>query len=163
MAVAIETGPRATGGTRTLGGRQTRPSLAGITGRRRFIYLTVLNALAIAAALTLAEIAFRWLWNPKYWIHTRQLARWIGPDRGGQEMVAGHDLPGRQLRVSDRVPHQCAGISSQDRRRPGARPYRIAFVGDSFTEGMQVPYEATFCARLERLLNQSNSARPSCL
>ena len=25
-------------------------------------------------------------------------------------------------------------------------PYRIAFVGDSFTEAMQVPYDASFCA-----------------
>ena len=29
---------------------------------------------------------------------------------------------------------------------PTEHPYRIAFVGDSFTEGMQVEYDKTFCA-----------------
>jgi hypothetical protein len=39
-------------------------------------------------------------------------------------------------------------------------PYRIAFVGDSFTEAMQVPYDASFCARLERLLNLDHPPQP---
>jgi hypothetical protein len=38
------------------------------------------------------------------------------------------------------------------------RDYRIAFVGDSFTEGMQVEYEKTFCALIERGLAD---ARPN--
>src|SRR5262249_33776925 len=48
------------------------------------------------------------------------------------------------------------------RARPGPvpiSPYRIAFVGDSFTEGMQVAYDATFEARLEKLLAPPDGVR----
>ena len=46
---------------------------------------------------------------------------------------------------------------------PATRAYRIAFVGDSFTEGMQVAYESTFCARLEKLLAPADGSRaPVC-
>ena len=38
-------------------------------------------------------------------------------------------------------------------------PYRIAFVGDSFTEGMQVSSEATFAAHLESLLTPPAHSR----
>src|SRR5262249_46944648 len=43
---------------------------------------------------------------------------------------------------------------------PAQRTYRVAFVGDSFTEGMHVPYDSTFCCRLQRLLNQHHSGPP---
>src|SRR5271157_5270860 len=49
------------------------------------------------------------------------------------------------------------------RARPGpsgtGSPYRIAFVGDSFTEGMQVDYDKTFCALIERGLAGSVPGR----
>src|SRR5262249_60749320 len=43
--------------------------------------------------------------------------------------------------------------------RKTGHPVRIAFVGDSFTEAMQVPYDSTFCARLERVWNQEAPGR----
>ena len=45
---------------------------------------------------------------------------------------------------------------------PTEHPYRIAFVGDSFTEGMQVEYDKTFCALIEHgLAGRGKAARSS--
>ena len=75
-------------------------------------------------------------------------------DRGREEVVAEHDLSRRRIRVPPHVPHQCHGISCPTRTR-GCRPsLSHRFRGRLFTEAMQVPYDSTFCARLERLLNQ---------
>ena len=83
----------------------------------------------------------------------------VRADRSRQEVVARHELSGREQRVSHRVSHQCKGIPSQARRRARRNAFRIAFVGDSFTEAMQVGYDSSFCARLEKLLAPPDGSR----
>ena len=58
-----------------------------------------------------------------------------------------------EFRVEFRT--NATGYRARPAPDPAPHPYRIAFVGDSFTEGMQVAYESTFCARLERCSNQN--------
>ena len=133
--------------------RESRAGRAEESLRKRAAFLLLINLVVFSLGLLIAEVGFRLFWNPRYWIHLSRLLDRLGPDRGGEEVVARYRVHGRRVRVPHRVPHQCLGLSCRPRADDGRSPYRIAFVGDSFTEAMQVPYESSFCARLESLLN----------
>ena len=155
MSVAIETSERVASGPRS----RPRLRLAGITGRKRIASVALLNGLALSAGFLLAEIAFRWLWNPKYWIHTGSLFVGSGQTEAGKKWWpdTSYWVDSSEFRLEFRT--NALGYRARPDVVHSSDPYRIAFVGDSFTEGMQVPYDATFCARLEGLLNQSASPR----
>jgi hypothetical protein len=130
-----------------------------ISRRRRLIYLAVAYPLAFAACVLIAEVAFRLFWNPKYWVHTNRLSVGSGQTEAGKKW-----WPDTVYRVDSSEFQLSFHTNSQGyRARPDAvrdpHPYRIAFVGDSFTEGMQVPYESTFCARIEAIFNQDAPPR----
>ena len=74
-----------------------------------------------------------------------------GMTTAGRKYLAGFDLSGstaRSSRFGSRPTRRVTGRAPS--RRGRANPYRIAFVGDSFTEGMQVEYDKTFCDLIER-------------
>jgi hypothetical protein len=106
-----------------------------------------------------AEAGFRMFWNPKYWIRSE---RWL---IGSGNTEAGHKWwPETTYRMESsefRVRFRTNALGYRARPEPPrtARPYRIAFVGDSFTEGMQVSYDKTFCALIERGLAGSSTDR----
>jgi hypothetical protein len=117
------------------------------------IYIT-----AITLCFLAAEIGFRLFWNPKYWIHTNRLLVGSGQTEAGKKW-----WPDTKYLVESNEFHTEFRTNSKGyRARPAPPPardaYRIAFVGDSFTEGMQVAYESTFCARLEKLLEPADGS-----
>jgi hypothetical protein len=118
-----------------------------------------MNAVAFATAILASEGLFRLLWSPRYWIHCD---RWLVGS--GQTEVGKKWWPNTTYSVEGaefRLPFQTNASGYRARPEP-VQPgpaYRVAFVGDSFTEAMQVPYDSTFCARLERRLNEADASR----
>ena len=91
---------------------------------------------------------------------------WSGRDRprrarsGGLTRLTWSTAPSFVLEFRTNV----RGLSRQaGTRSRSPHPYRIAFVGDSFTEAMQVAYESTFCARLETSVEPESSDDAGCL
>jgi hypothetical protein len=135
------------------------PAGAGLTRRKRLAFFLLANVVLFPAYFLIAEVAFRLFWIPRYWIHTDRLM--VG---SGQTEVGKKWWPGTIYRVDGsefRTVFATDALGYRTRPEPETfiHPYRIAFVGDSFTEAMQVPYEASFCARLEGLLNEDAPAR----
>ncbi len=142
--------------------RTTSPAPAGarLSRRKRVAFFLLANLLLFPAYFLIAEMAFRLFWSPRYWIHTDRLV--VG---SGQTEVGKKWWPDTTYRVDGsefRTVFATNALGYRTRPVPATarNPYRIALVGDSFTEAMQVPYEASFCARLEGLLNEAPAARP---
>jgi hypothetical protein len=131
-----------------------------ISGRKRRIYLVMTSLGALLISLAVSEIAFRLFWNPRYWIHTNRWFVGSGQTEAGKKWWPDtiYRVESSEFTVEFRT--NGLGYRARPARMPASHPYRVAFVGDSFTEGMQVEYDSTFCARLERLLNQRDSTRP---
>jgi hypothetical protein len=109
----------------------------------------ILAGCGIAMALTVLEVAVRWLhlapdrfWEPDPILGVRLIPDsrgwWTQEDR---EFVVPVHINRQGLRD---VEHQYA-------KPPGV--FRILVVGDSFVEALHVPLEATFSRRLEQALN----------
>jgi hypothetical protein len=135
------------------------PARARLSRRKRVAFLLVANLMLFPAYYLVAEVAFRLFWSPRYWIHTNGLM--VG---SGQTAVGKKWWPSTTYRVDGsefRTVFRTNALGYRARPEPisADHPYRIAFVGDSFTEAMQVPYEASFCARLEGLINQEAPKR----
>jgi hypothetical protein len=131
-----------------------------ISRRRRLVYLGLVYPLGFAACFLIAEVAFRLFWNPKYWVHTNRLPVGSGQTEAGKKWWPDtlYAVDSSEFRLSFRTNGQ--GYRARPDPIDVSHPYRIAFVGDSFTEGMQVPYECTFCSRLEAALNNDAPPRP---
>jgi hypothetical protein len=124
-------------------------------GKSRLRLVLLLNLTIFSVAFMLAEAGFRCFATPRYWIHTDKLLVGSGQTRAGKKL-----WPDTLYRVDSSEFHAIfqtnhAGYRARPGSPPGQSAYRIAFVGDSFTEGMQVNAEATFCARIERALNEA--------
>jgi hypothetical protein len=146
-------------GSRSSGATLTQPTRS-ISRRRRLAYLAVVYPLGFAACFLIAEVAFRLFWNPKYWVHTNRWPVCSGQTEAGKKWWPDtvYAVDSSEFRLSFRTNGQ--GYRARPDSIRGSHPYRVAFVGDSFTEGMQVPYESTFCARLEAALNDDAPPRP---
>jgi hypothetical protein len=123
-------------------------------------YLAVIYLVAFSACFLITEVAFRLLWNPRYWIHTGRLIVGSGQTKAGKKWwpETTYLVDSSEFRLEFQT--NALGYRARPATLPVSHPYRVAFVGDSFTEGMQVSYDSTFCARLERLLNKYESGRP---
>jgi hypothetical protein len=117
------------------------------------IYFTILFV-----CFLLAEIGFRLFWNPKYWIHTGRLIVGSGQTEAGKKWWPETNYSVESSEFRTEFGTNAAGYRARPGRAPSS-PFRIAFVGDSFTEGMQVSYDATFVARLEKLLASPEAGR----
>ena len=128
--------------------------------RKRVVLLVLVNVLVFSAGFLIAEVAFRLFWNPRYWIHTGRLLVGSGQTEGGKKWWPSttYKVDGSEFRTEFHT--NARGYRARPEPITAAHPYRIALVGDSFTEAMQVRYRDSFCARLERLLNQDAPARP---
>lgn len=143
----------------------TRKEMPATTGtkrprRRRAAFLVLVNLVVFSAGFLVAEVAFRLFWSPRYWIHTGRLAVGSGQTEAGKKWWPDttYRVDGSEFRTVFRT--NAMGYRARSEPAPAGHPYRIAMVGDSFTEAMQVPYESAFCARIERLLNRDAAARP---
>ena len=153
MSVACEVRPASAVGSRTLLPQRRAPRA------RRLTCLVMTNLLVFAACWLVAELGFRLFWSPKYWIHTNRLLIGSGQNEAGKKWWpdTSYAVDSSEFHVLFRT--DAHGYRARPQRSLARHPLRVAFVGDSFTEGMQVPYEATFCARLENLLNQGDQTR----
>jgi hypothetical protein len=140
----------------------------------------LLNLVAFSLAFLLAEAGFRSFSNPRYWIHTNRLLVGSGQTHAGKKWWPDtrYQVDSSEFRTvfqTNRAGYRARsgapasanvgnGMNSVLRSEAGApadaNVDRIAFVGDSFTEGMQVDAESTFCARIERILSQSGGQEP---
>ena len=128
--------------------------------RKRAALLVAVNLLVFSAVFLVAEVAFRLFSSPRYWIHTSRLLIGSGQTEVGKKWwpSTNYVVDGSEFRTEFHT--NALGYRARPQPATADHPYRIAFVGDSFTEAMQVPYEASFCARLEGLLNQDAPPRP---
>ncbi|MGO9466845.1 MAG: hypothetical protein ACLQIB_07100 [Isosphaeraceae bacterium] len=154
MAVSTRTARAARPGSRGLSVQAANSS------RRRAGLLVLLNLVAFSLAFVAAEAGFRAFSNPKYWIHTDQLLVGSGTTHAGKKW-----WPDTRFRVDSSEFHAVFLTNHAGyRARPGGPTSqdacRIAFVGDSFTEGMQVDAQSTFCARIERIWSQGAARGP---
>lgn len=123
------------------------------------MYTAAIYAAGFTLCFVAAEIAFRVFWNPKYWIHTDGLLVGSGQSEAGKKW-----WPSTHYRVESSEFHtefrtNASGYRARLGPVPATDAYRIAFVGDSFTEGMQVECASTFCSRLEKLLAPADGSR----
>jgi hypothetical protein len=127
--------------------------------RRRIALLVTVNLVTFTIAVFIAEAAFHLFWSPRYWIHCDRLLIGSGQTEVGKKWWPDttYQVESSEFRVEFRTNE--SGYRARPTPLTADHPYRIAFVGDSFTEAMQVPYPATFCAQLEGLLNHGAAAR----
>jgi GDSL-like lipase/acylhydrolase family protein len=123
--------------------------------RKTLRFVLLANLLIFCAMALVGEVGFRLFWNPKYWIQCENWVVGCGQTSAGKKWWpdATYRIESREFRVRFRTNH--LGYRARPQAPRTARPLRIAFVGDSFTEGMQVEYERTFCALIERELADS--------
>jgi lysophospholipase L1-like esterase len=139
------------------GSRQRARSLSR---GKRLRCLVVFNLLAWSTTIAIAETSLRLFSTSKYWVHTNHFLVGSGQTEAGKKWWPNttYSVDGCEFSLKFRTNGQ--GYRALPATTTGGPPYRIAFVGDSFTEGMQVASESTFCVRIERLLNESNPQRP---
>jgi hypothetical protein len=135
------------------------PAGSKLSRRKRVAFFVLANLLLSPAYFLIAEVTFRLFWSPRYWIHTDRLMVGSGQTEVGKKWWPDttYRVDGSEFRTVFRT--NALGYRARPELVPADRPYRIALVGDSFTEAMQVSYEVSFCARLERLMNQDASER----
>jgi hypothetical protein len=121
-------------------------------------WLLLLNLIVWTTTVVIVEISLRLLATTRYWVHTNQLLVGSGQTPAGKKWWPNtkYLVDSREFNLEFRTNAQ--GYRARPEPTVPGAACRIAFVGDSFTEGMQVAYESTFCARVERLLNQSSRA-----
>ncbi len=138
------------------------PARARMSRRKRLAFFVAGNLIALFGTFVVVEVAFRLFARPRYWMHTERLMVGSGQTNVGRKWWPNttYIVDGTEFRTVFRT--DAMGYRAAPRPVPPAseHAYRLAFVGDSFTEAMQVSYEATFCDRLEALLNQDAAARP---
>ena len=123
--------------------------------RKRAAFLLLINLVVFSAGLAAGRGRLPAVLEPPILDSLEPPADRLGPDRGGEEVVARIPCTrsnGSEFRTEFRT--NAAGYRARPEPMTADHPYRIAFVGDSFTEAMQVSYESSFCARLEGLLNR---------
>lgn len=137
----------------------TRGSCRPLSVGRKLAYLALANLTLLCLTAALAEVLLRWCWTPRYWVHAQTGLVGSGHDAAGKKWWPNslYRLESPEFDVPFRT--DAHGY----RAHPGGVPAhaaRIAFVGDSFTEAMQVATDDTFVSRLEWCLNKQGSAVP---
>lgn len=121
--------------------------------------MLVANAAIFALVVSIGEVALRLFWNPVYWVRCEGWVFGSGHSEAGKKWSPGatYEVRSREFRTRFRVD----ALGYRARREPPrtADPYRVAFVGDSFTEAIQVADDETFVARIERGLAASGPGR----
>lgn len=129
-----------------------RPSLrlVKVAARSRWGRLVLVNLVVFGAVALVCEVTFRLFWRPTYWVSTDRWLVGSGQTRAGKKWWPETDylLESPEFRVHFRTDDR--GYRARPSPPRTADPYRIAFVGDSFTEAMQVEYDHSFVARIER-------------
>jgi hypothetical protein len=117
--------------------------------RKRFAVLAMINLVLLATAAVAAEVSFRLCWHPNYRLCCERWLVGSGMTTAGRKYWPNSTYRIESREFNLRFQTNAQGYRSRPRPARTEHPYRIAFVGDSFTEGMQVEYDKTFCALIE--------------
>jgi hypothetical protein len=117
---------------------------------QKLCLLLAINLASFASLGLLGEVGFRLFWNSRYWVSCERWVFGSGQTRAGFKWWP--DTTYRNESTEFRIRFRTNALGYRARPEPPrtAHPYRIAFVGDSFTEAKQVEYGETFCALIER-------------
>jgi hypothetical protein len=107
------------------------------------------NSILLAGIALVGEVGLRLFWHPKYSIRCESWLAGSGMTTAGRKYWPNSTYRIESLEFNVRFQSNSLGYRARPEPAPKAAPYRIAFVGDSFTEGMQVEYEKTFCHLIE--------------
>jgi hypothetical protein len=126
--------------------------LAALSAGKKLMLLAGVNLVFFTVLLVVGEVGFRLFWHPKYSLKCERLFFGSGITTAGRKYLpdATYTISSPEFRIRFRT--SAKGYRARPEPPRTADPYRIAFVGDSFTEGMQVEYDQTFCALIERRL-----------
>jgi hypothetical protein len=127
--------------------RSGRPTKA-----RKLGLVLLANLMMFSLTGLLAEVGFRLFWHPRCWAHAENWLLGSGEDRAGRKWWPNSAYRMESNEFLVRFRSNAQGYRARPDPSLTATPYRIAFVGDSFTEAKQVDYDQTFVALLEREL-----------
>jgi hypothetical protein len=113
----------------------------------------LINIVILSATALAGEVCLRLFWEPAYQIRCDRLLVGSGMTTAGRKYwpSSSYRIESQEFKV--RFSTNAQGYRARPKPPRTEHPYRIAFVGDSFTEGMQVEYEKTFCALIELALD----------
>jgi hypothetical protein len=126
---------------------------------KRLAVLATVNLFFLAITVLVGEVSLRLFWHPKYQIRCDRWLVGCGMTTAGRKYWPNstYRIESREFNV--RFQTNARGYRARPEPTPTDHPYRIAFVGDSFTEGMQVEYDKTFCALIEHGLAGAGQGR----
>jgi hypothetical protein len=141
------------------------PARRGLSAGARWRVLALINLAGLAALAAAGEAWLWWSGGGTYWVRCEGWR--VGSGRTGAGVKWWPETTYRIESGEFRARFRTNARGYRARPEPGpspataanARPFRVAFVGDSFTEGMQVDQAATFCARIERGLSGASAGR----
>lgn len=133
--------------SRSPGAMGVRPG-QGAMARKVRLVLTA-NLLVFTMAGLLTEVGFRLFWHPRDWVYCESWLVGSGAGRAGPKWWPNttYRIEGREFSVRFRSDAQ--GYRARPAPPRTADPFRIAFVGDSYTEAKQVEYDQSFVDLLE--------------
>ncbi len=119
---------------------------------RKLVWIVATNLVLFAACGLVAEVALRWCWTPRYWVHAQGWRVGSGLDAAGKKWWPDTTYVLESPEFAVRFTSNALGYRAHPGPPAPAGTDRIAFVGDSFTEAMQVETDQTFVASLEQAL-----------
>jgi hypothetical protein len=149
----------AAAGFRAIAKNRTGWSLAQMSASKKIAALAVINLFVLAVAVVVAEIGFTLFWQPNYRIRCERWLVGCGMTPAGRKYWPDSTYTIESTEFHARFQTNAQGYRARTKPTRTKHPYRVAFVGDSFTEGMQVEYDKTFCALIERGLGEEWQGR----
>jgi hypothetical protein len=139
-------------------GRVSRRMDRRVLGRKvRVALLAYLLVFTVTALI--AEAGLRLFWHPRYWVHCMNWLVGSGEDRAGRKWWPDTTYQAESNEFWVRFHTDARGYRARPELPRTAHPYRVAFVGDSFTEAKQVDDDQTFVSLLERGLAERAGGR----
>jgi hypothetical protein len=126
---------------------------------QRLGLLAAINLALLVALGLVGEVGFRLFWNTRYWVSCERWVFGSGQTRAGFKWWPETTYRNQSREFSIRFRTNALGYRARPEPPRTANPYRIAFVGDSFTEAKQVEYGQSFCALIERGLDGAMPGR----
>jgi hypothetical protein len=117
--------------------------------RKRLAVLVTVNLFFLAITILVGEVSLRLFWHPKYQIRCDRWLVGCGMTTAGRKYWPNSTYRIESGEFSNQFRTNARGYRARPEPTRTGHPYRIAFVGDSFTEGMQVAYDKSFCALIE--------------
>ncbi len=129
---------------------------------RKVRLLVLINMVSFLVLCALAEVGLRLFWHPRFWVHADGIGvgSAFGPAGKKWWPESRFRIEGKEFFVH--FQSDARGYRARPAPPTTANPWRVAFVGDSFTEAMQVEYSQSFVSRLEHELTMRTGHEVMC-